>query len=196
MKQSVHSQEIELLLKRYFDGLTSNAEEQRLYQLFQSETLPPHLEVYRPVIDYLSAGIQQEFLSEKKVSLPLYRRSFGWIKGCVAVAALLLLLFGLRSRLALQAFDPLEGSYIVRNGQVIKDLDQIRPHLLHTMQQVEEMELMAEQMNRRADELAVSIERRNELKQLKYQAYENKMHVVHTDRSASRDVADECTETD
>ncbi|MDR2148286.1 MAG: hypothetical protein LBE91_17720 [Tannerella sp.] len=44
--------DIEQLIDRFFDGETTNAEEQALYAFFNGETIPETLEKYKPVFRY------------------------------------------------------------------------------------------------------------------------------------------------
>ena len=52
---------IEKLLKRFFEGQTSNDEEQRLYDFFAGDDVPEHLIQYKPVFVYFDEGIKEEF---------------------------------------------------------------------------------------------------------------------------------------
>ena len=52
---------IEGLLKRFFEGQTSNDEEQRLYEFFAGNDVPEHLIQYKPVFVYFDEGIKDEF---------------------------------------------------------------------------------------------------------------------------------------
>ena len=51
---------IENLLERFFEGETSNAEEQELYAFFARPDLPEHLRGYKPVFGYFETGIARE----------------------------------------------------------------------------------------------------------------------------------------
>lgn len=111
---------IEYLLHRFFEGATSNREEQELYDLFAREDLPVYLEVYRPVIGYFETGIVRETREVADVpapsrSLSLWKR---WMGISVAVAASLLCLFVWNGggHTSEESFNPYAGSYIIRNG--------------------------------------------------------------------------------
>lgn len=84
---------IEELVNRYFEGETSCQEEQELRRFFSQESIPEHLQLYRP----LFACIEQEakksqFKSNKKI-LPLHRKLFYTLSG-VAAGILLLIYIG------------------------------------------------------------------------------------------------------
>ena len=63
--QTEKQKHIEQLLERFFDGQTSNAEEQELYSFFNSSDVPEALKSYQPVFGYFETGIREE-LNEKE----------------------------------------------------------------------------------------------------------------------------------
>ncbi|MDR1344381.1 MAG: hypothetical protein LBJ39_03415 [Tannerellaceae bacterium] len=142
---------ISSLMERFFDGLTTKAEEETLYRFFSDAgDIPGKWEPYRKVFAYFENGMASECLPHRE-ALPV-RRSLRWRWTCVA-AVVGLLLAGSLYFLRDQPFDPYEGSYIVRNGVRIDDLDLIRPELEATLKLVRE-------------ETAEAERRRNELKSI------------------------------
>lgn len=127
---------IEDLIERFFDGLTSNEEEQQLYLFFSKENIPAELEPYRKVFRYFESDIIEELGGQKKVLMPTktYKRKH-WTMW-IGIAATLLLLLTIRQSVFTSSseYDPFEGSYIVVNGERITDLDKIRPELEATTQ--------------------------------------------------------------
>ncbi|MDR1525498.1 MAG: hypothetical protein LBS79_09655 [Tannerella sp.] len=126
---------IEELLERFFEGYTSNAEEQQLYDFFAGSDVPEHLTRYKPLLAYFDAGMEDEFCEKKLPGRKTrYRNRMLWT-GVAAAALLALVLlnpFGYGDR----PFDPYEGSYIVRNGVRITDPEIIRPELEAAVQRV------------------------------------------------------------
>ncbi|MCD8135955.1 MAG: hypothetical protein LUH01_08405 [Parabacteroides gordonii] len=59
--QTNKQKHIEDLLERFFDGQTSNAEEQELYAFFNSPGVPEALRSYQSVFAYFETGIKEEF---------------------------------------------------------------------------------------------------------------------------------------
>lgn len=109
---------IEELIERFFEGDTSNAEEQKLYKFFARPDLPEQLEPYRKVFCYFESGIVAE-TAEPKAPRPVHKNAFAkrWLFISVAIAASFLLLFVLNNRReAAEDFNPYAGSYIIRNG--------------------------------------------------------------------------------
>ncbi|MDH6534432.1 hypothetical protein D0T51_05160 [Parabacteroides sp. 52] len=128
--------DIEDLLDRFFDGKTKKEEEQILYDFFATEAVPPHLESYKPVFGYFEKGITEEFKEkENLLDLPVHPSKKRWITW-FSVAATVLFLLGFRSLFFSTSDTPdaWEGSYIIRNGERIDDLQQIRPELESAMQ--------------------------------------------------------------
>lgn len=82
----MESGQIEILLEKYFDALTSTAEEQQLKAYFSSPGVAPHLEQYRPVFGYFSEQAGQQF--SKSVPLKTKKHYAAWLS--VAAAAVLL----------------------------------------------------------------------------------------------------------
>lgn len=109
---------IEELIERFFEGDTSNAEEQKLYEFFARPDLPEHLEPYRKIFCYFESGIAAE-TAEPEAPRPVRKNAFAkrWLFITVTVAASFLLLFVLNNRReAAEEFNPYAGSYIIRNG--------------------------------------------------------------------------------
>ena len=81
---------IEKLLEKYENGETSLKEEQVLKNYFTSDTVAPHLEVYKPMFTYFLVNQQEQFT--KDVPLKTKRTfNYKWI----SVAAVAVLMLGL-----------------------------------------------------------------------------------------------------
>ncbi len=129
---------IEGLIERFFDGKTSNKEEMELYSFFSGDKIPEHLQQYIPVFQFFETGMEDEFnqtqnktTGTKKLT-PKIRQWSAWI-GIAASLLLLVTVFSKVMRNEPKSFDPYEGSYIIRNGKVITDMDVIRPELEETV---------------------------------------------------------------
>jgi len=126
---------IEELLERFFDGKTSNKEEERLYSFFRKEDIPGHLKQYKQVFEYFESGLEDEIneeIQQNNTAKPVFKQKILWTIVSGIAAAIFLFIF-------LQPWnivetDPLEGSYIVKNGQRIDDLDKIRGELEKTVE--------------------------------------------------------------
>ncbi|MDR1984233.1 MAG: hypothetical protein LBQ28_05355 [Prevotellaceae bacterium] len=80
---------INLLIEKYLEGFTSLKEEQRLRNYFQRKNIPEHLQIYKPVFMFLSAEIKRKHPAKYLI--------INWKnKGIAAVAACLVLFFGLK----------------------------------------------------------------------------------------------------
>lgn len=120
-----NDQHIDELMERFFNGETSNVEEQELYRFFARKDIPDRLKKYQSMFGFFETGIANESNSSvneittaikpetKHLTL---RRTWLW-SGIAAVAAsLLLFLFLNKGNFKQDDFNPYEGSYIIRNG--------------------------------------------------------------------------------
>ncbi|WP_080905141.1 hypothetical protein [Parabacteroides sp. Marseille-P3160] len=117
--QSNDCQQIEKLLERFFEGETSNAEEQELYKFFARKNLPEYWKPYRPLFDYFETGIACETTGMGKVKpvRKIFSAQYYLIAGLVIAASLLLILvLNNRGEMKSDDFNPYAGSYRVRNG--------------------------------------------------------------------------------
>lgn len=145
--------QIEPLLERFFEGATSNEEEQRLYAFFSQEEVPEHLERYKAVFAYFEAELPGEIREQpdEPATPPRHirrRHRLGRWGSVAAVALVLLSIPFLKDRIS--PFDPYEGSYIIRNGERITDMERIRPELEATVR-------LALQQEKKADDLLLSL---------------------------------------
>ena len=140
------NEHIEELIERFFEGQTSNTEEQLLYEFFAGNNVPEHLLNYKDVFAYLSNDIKEE-VSEIKTDIPvrLIQRK-KWILWSGIAAALLALVLLNPFAYDNKPFDPYEGSYIIRNGVRITDMDIIRPELEATVRLVLQQQEESEQL--------------------------------------------------
>lgn len=142
---------MEDLLERFFDGETSNEEEKQLYHYFAQPDIPEHLRHYKPVFNYFEKRLEGELKGRTEPFRPVVQtgRKPGsyWITVMVGVVASILILLMVRPLFPGDddKFNPYEGSYIIRNGERITDINIIKPELEATLQKVLQQE---ERMNR------------------------------------------------
>jgi len=147
---------IENLLERFFEGTTTNQEEKQLYDFFTKEEIPDELKKYKPVFEYFHSGIIKETADEKK-GQNIIRKKYALhykkiIYAIGGIAASILILFSVYSLLnhREKSFNPYEGSYIVRNGIRITDIDAIQPELEKTYKEAVKQ---TEEINRTIEEI-------------------------------------------
>ena len=127
---------IENLLERFFEGETTNAEEQELYAFFARPDLPEHLKTYRPVFGFFETGIVREVEEGRNPPKPVRKVPFlkRWIGigGAVAASLLLFLFLNKEDGGKEEEFNPYAGSYIIRGGvkteipeAVARELDEV-----------------------------------------------------------------------
>lgn len=109
---------IEELLALFFEGRTTNAQEKELYDYFGQEDIPDSLLPYKTLINYFENGLGKEPPVRKHPSKNVFRHI--GVRASVAAAFILGALIALPFLLNRErAFDPYQGSYIVRNGQTV-----------------------------------------------------------------------------
>ena len=99
---------IENLLKKYENGETSLKEEQVLKNYFSSDTVAPHLEMYKPMFDYFLVNQQEQFTKD----VPLTTKklfNYKWIS--VAAVAVLMLGISLKEPIVSSYEDYAYGTY-------------------------------------------------------------------------------------
>ncbi len=80
---------IEKLLEKYFEATTTVAEEETLQAYFSQESVPTHLEQYKPMFNYFSNAKEERYT--KQVPLKPRKDFYKWI----SVAAVAVLSFGI-----------------------------------------------------------------------------------------------------
>ncbi|MBT8178177.1 MAG: hypothetical protein KJN96_03990 [Eudoraea sp.] len=85
----MESDRIEKLLEKYFEAITTTAEEKELKDYFTQGEVASHLEQYAPMFTYFSAAKEERFT--RQVSLKTKRYIYQWI----SVAAVAVIAFGL-----------------------------------------------------------------------------------------------------
>lgn len=140
---------IEDLLERFFEGKTSNAEEQQLYAFFGEQDMPSTFLPYKEMFGYFETGIIKECEESPELVLPVKtkrRIRALWLMAASVAASLLFLLFNTVGVKQTVSFNPYEGSYIVRNGVRITDMNEIEPVLKTTLQRIEQQQKRVEQL--------------------------------------------------
>ena len=118
---------MEELTGKFLDGATNNDEEQALYEYYAGNGVARHLKKYEQMFRWYAGGMVEQLPQRRKAHHRLAWTGLG-------VAASVLLLFGAgmycRQNIEEQRMHAMyEGSYIVRNGKKITDLNVIMPEL-------------------------------------------------------------------
>ena len=123
------------LLDRFFEGETTCDDERDLYHFFTQDDIPEELIRYKPIMKYFESGLADvPSFSIQRKQLPVFNLKKRWIAWSGMAASLLIILFtSLYFLKDKDTSDPFEGSYIIRNGVCITDLNLIRPELEATI---------------------------------------------------------------
>jgi len=131
----MNENDIKTWIEKYFEGLTSLNEEQKLRDYFHQENIPQDLEMYKSLFQYFVAEREkkkQVFISFKpKTRLLLLR----W--GSIAAAACLLLFISLRLFLNTGG-TPFETSQAYIDGKKYTDIELIRTETLKSLENLSE----------------------------------------------------------
>ena len=142
--------EIKELLNRYYEGESTDADEQRLRAYFTSDEVAAELQPYRSIFAYLQSGrsvplqspcpvlnINTEFASGQKSKTKNRKSKIvkWWYAAAAAIAILLTATFLVRE------FHPkpqvlCEGTYVVINGICYDDLSLVRKYATETIDMV------------------------------------------------------------
>lgn len=152
---------IEKLLRNFFEGITTTAEEKTLYTFFKGNNVPQNLLKYKEVFKYFETGLANELDDAEShyTVLPVpsrnYLKLFAGIAACffVIIAGISVFTYSQDS------FNHYEGSYIVRNGEQIKDLEKIQAELELTIKEAAEKRKAAEELLNQLDESVKKINR-------------------------------------
>ena len=147
-----YTKHIEELIELFFEGATSLEEEKELYIFFSSDTVPQELTQYKQLFTYFESELKQELQAEfhyqETESIPkiklrsrLPKRTRLLRRLVISSSAALLLIFisvvsyKIASKTNSDSFEPYEGSFIIRDGVRITDINKIRPELEEAMKQ-------------------------------------------------------------
>jgi hypothetical protein len=142
---------MEELIERFFEGQTSNKEEQELYAFFSDENIPEHLTSCRQVFAYFESGAKEEdaasklFLNANNANNTNSRKYYTVDKNkkiwaSIAASILLLISFGIYHFAQEKEYNPYEGSYIIRNGVKITDPKIVIPEIEKTIDEMVQQE--------------------------------------------------------
>lgn len=133
--KKINDSNVEEWLDRFLDGETSCSEEQELYQYFKRKSLPPEVAKYKEMIEWYELGLNTLSKQKKHSIHHLKRHHFLYI------AASLIILFTIGWTITdsiinhNKKIDLYEGCYVIKNGERVKDIDEI-------IANVEQMERM------------------------------------------------------
>ena len=141
---------VKIWIEKYFEGLTSLDEEQKLRDYFRQENIPQELEMYKPLFQYFTSereAISQDChpspdadYSVTNKRLPIKpamtrRKILTWAS--VAAAACLLLFVSLRLFINPGRTLP-ETSQAYIDGKIVTDIDLIRIEALKSLENLSE----------------------------------------------------------
>jgi hypothetical protein len=143
---------IEKLIERFFEGESSNEEEQQLYTFFNGNDIPQHLFPYRSLFAYFETGIKKENNHQdiRLITLRPFQKKSVFLWAGFAASLLIFISLGVYHLVRENDCRLYEGSYIVRNGIKITDpkvvIPEVKKTLLLAQQQKDEFYQMFQSM--------------------------------------------------
>jgi hypothetical protein len=140
MNTNINNSDIPILIEKYFEGLTSLDEEQKLRDYFQQEDVAENMETYKSLFQYFT--FEREAISQAGNPIPdaspvnrTKSKILRW--GSVAAAACFLLFISLR--LFLNTGEKLsETSQAYIDGKKYTDIELIRAETLRSLENISE----------------------------------------------------------
>lgn len=142
---------IEKLLEKYENGETSLKEEQQLKHYFTQETVPPHLEVYKPMFEYFLVNQEEQFTKDvplKTKSNPIYK----WI----SVAAVAVLMFGIYTQMSNtpRTIEDLNQNELLAYNQTMEALNLVSSQLSKGTENMMALNLMSSNFNKGTENIS------------------------------------------
>lgn len=126
----INDQNVQDYLNRFFDGTTSNAEEQALYAYFRRNRLPADIAPYQQLFAYFENGLDTT-QPTKQLHRPIHQRR--WVVTAMGIAALFILtysiIWGIKLHQHHRLYAQYEGSFRIENGKKITDIKQLLPYI-------------------------------------------------------------------
>ncbi len=168
----INDNNISQWVERFLDGETTCAEEQELYRYFSRRDLPAGMEQHREMFAWyssLGAGNNEKLLenatgkADKSIKARLLRmRPWQWISVAASIAVLIAIWFTFRPSGASdlsEEYMAYEGSYIIRDGKKITDLNIVVPEILRHERIINErIEAVENSFNKVDDAMMQSVE--------------------------------------
>lgn len=136
----INDNNIGLWIERFLDGTTTCAEEQMLYKYFAQSNISPYAEQYREMMTWYASGMKapiNELRKRPRFFSKYWQYSIA-IAATIAIACTLgIKLYNIPPQIT-NEYNIYEGSYIIRNGEKITDLDLIMPELIEAEQFIDE----------------------------------------------------------
>ena len=128
--------QIEALIEKYFEGLTSLEEEQVLRDYFQREDLPEELKIHAPLFQYFSSEREEVQKTEVSIRRNKIIRLVRWVS--ISAAACLLLFLGVnffqnRNR------SVMETSFAYIDGKKYTNIEQIQIEALKALENLSDV---------------------------------------------------------
>jgi len=123
---------IQELIDKYFEGLTSADEEATLRRFFTSGNVPEQLTMYKPLFEYFEDAIKETEINTKK-RFRINKKTMLWITSAAACIALLIGMFHFST---VQKRCPAGSNYVIIDGRCYTDADMIHTAIQRTLREI------------------------------------------------------------
>lgn len=130
--ENVNHEYVRDLMDRFMAGDTTCAQEQMLYEYFSQKKLPKDMEQYRAMMQWYAAGMPDDINTIKPRRQGVMSHLCWWHYGSIAASLIVVSVLCIKFvefQAQPQEYAIYEGSYIVRDGVKITDLDVILPEI-------------------------------------------------------------------
>ncbi len=131
-EENINNENVRDLMDRFMAGETTCAQEQMLYEYFSRKELPKEMEQYRTMMQWYAAGMPDDISSITSHRRGVMSHLRWWHYASIAASLMVLSMMCAKfidSQSQPQEYAIYEGSYIVRDGVKITDLDIIMPEI-------------------------------------------------------------------
>lgn len=128
--------EAKALIKRFFDGDTSIKEEQMLYAYFATGKAQSDLQQYAPMFGWYANNLNEAHTAQPS------RHWMRWAAAAVTIGIIgtvAIKLIDRQPKVDSALAEMYAGSYIIRNGEKITDINEILPEILETEKMAEDV---------------------------------------------------------
>jgi hypothetical protein len=130
-----HISEIKKILDRYFEGMSSDADEQQLCEYFTSNEVTEELQAYRSLFAYISRAKEIPVEACSVISLKPHGRAKIWLF-IAGVAASIILVAVFLNEQQPAATNNCTGTYVMVNGVCYTDVSLVSKYATETIDQV------------------------------------------------------------
>ena len=127
--------DIKQMLERYFEGVSSDADEENLLDYFSSNNIDEELKIYQPIFAYITREQQKTKQTPPRINHSTRRYRLIICSAAAILGFVIVLMSGLFSKQP--AFNAeCTGTFVMIDGICYSDLSLVSKHVLKTLDQI------------------------------------------------------------